>query len=44
MKLIIIGIILFFAFIFYAVCAVPKRAEEYMAQNEYRNKRSMVKY
>lgn len=52
MKLIIIGIILFGAFICYAVCAVPKSAEEQRLDDEeqikylkeYKNKRSMVKY
>lgn len=52
MKLIIIGIMLFGAFICYAVCAVSKSVEEQKLDDEeqikylkeYRNKRSMVKY
>ena len=52
MKLIIIGIILFGAFICYAVCAVPKSKYEQRLEDEeqmqylkeYRNKRSMVKH
>lgn len=45
MKLIIIGIILFCAFMYYAICAVPKSAEEQIKYlEEYKNKRSMVKY
>lgn len=47
MKLIIIGIILFGAFICYAVCAVPKSTEEQRLDDEaqmkylkeYKNKR-----
>lgn len=54
MKLIIIGIIVFCAFICYAICAVPKSAEEqrledkeqmeYLDKYRYRYKRSMAKH
>lgn len=54
MKLIIIGIIVFCAVMFYAICAVPKSAEEqrledeeqmkYLNEYRYRYKRSMAKH